>query len=71
MLLASVTGDLSLTGMQVNAEGDRVFSFYREQSDIQDMLTSAGFAIVQSEKIPSQENASIQSDDVIVLGKKQ
>jgi ubiquinone/menaquinone biosynthesis C-methylase UbiE len=71
MLLASVSGDPSLTGMQVNVEGDRVFSFYREQSDIERMLIAAGFEIVQSEKIPSPENASIQSNDVIILGKKQ
>lgn len=70
LLLATVAGDPSLSGFQVNAEGDGVFSFYREQPHVQDLIREAGFALVLSARIPSPANASFQSSDLVLIGRR-
>lgn len=71
ILLATVAGDPALTGPQVNAAGDRVFSFYRKQADIERLILDVGFEVVHSATIPSPANASVQSNDVVVLGTRK
>jgi ubiquinone/menaquinone biosynthesis C-methylase UbiE len=71
LLVASVAGDPKLTGIQSNASGDRVFSFYRWQADIELLLRYAGFETAHSAVIPSPTNASVQSNDVVVLAMRK
>lgn len=71
MLLATVAGDPGLSGAQVNAEGDKVFNFYRQQAEIEQMLANAGFQVTHATTLPSPANASVRSNDVLVLCERQ
>lgn len=70
LLLATVAGEPERSGMQVNAAGDRVHSFFRRQADIGSLVQTAGFMLAQSETIASPANASLQSEDVVLLAKR-
>lgn len=71
LLLATVAGDPANTGVQTNAAGDRVFSFFRRQADIEKMIADAGFDVTYSAVMPSPANASFQSEDVVVMAKRK
>ena len=71
LLLATVAGDPALTGVQVNTAGDRVFSFYRQKADIERLILEAGFGVVHAAAIKSPANASVQSKDIVVIGKRK
>lgn len=70
LLLATVAGEPERSGVQTNAAGDRVFSFYRRQADIEHLMRQAGFELIHASVIPSPANATVQSSDVVLLARK-
>jgi ubiquinone/menaquinone biosynthesis C-methylase UbiE len=70
LLLATVAGEPERSGLQVNAAGDRVFSFLRLRAEIESLVRQAGFTLVQSGTIPSPANASLQSEDVVIMARR-
>lgn len=70
LLLATVAGDPERSGPQTTASGDRVTSFYRRQPEVEGLVKNAGFKLLNSETIPSPANASVQSEDLVVLAKR-
>ncbi len=69
LLLSTVAGDAANSGVQTNAAGDSVVSFFRAESEIQHMVARAGFELLFSQRIASPANASQISDDVVLLAK--
>lgn len=70
LLLSSVTGDGPEPTMSVGEQGTRVVTYLRTPADIQEMVTQAGFAVLSSHCVPSPENASVQTTDVVLLARK-
>lgn len=70
LLLSSVAGDAALSGVQVNASGDRVHSFYRSADQITQMLRAAGFQILEHAVIASPASASLKTEDVVLLARR-
>lgn len=70
LLLSSVAGDAALSGVQVNASGDRVHSFYRSADQIVQMVRAAGFLILEQAVIASPASASQQTEDVVLLARR-
>jgi ubiquinone/menaquinone biosynthesis C-methylase UbiE len=71
LLVATVAGDPAKTGPQTNTAGDRVFSFYRPRGDIERLVQNAGFGLAYSTLIASPANASVQSNDVVILAERK
>lgn len=70
LLLASVAGDPSLSGVQTNKSRDQVFSFFRRPSEITAMVASSGFEVISASKVDSPANASINTTDSIVIARR-
>lgn len=70
LLLATVAGDPALTGVHTDESGRRVRSFFRRPRDIEAMVVSAGFVVIDRAIVPSPANATVASHDSIVLARK-
>ena len=70
LLLATVAGDPTLTGAQINAKGQRVFSFYRRSTAVEALMRGAGFLIEKTHLLTSPANASLRTEDVLVQAKR-
>lgn len=69
LLLSTVAGDAANNGVQTNAAGDSVISFFRSQAEINHLLASAGFDLLLSETVASPANASQISQDLVLLAR--
>lgn len=54
-----------------NSAGDTVFLNYHEVAYITDVLTTGGCAVVNISRMPSPSNASVQTNDVVLVAVKK
>jgi len=69
LYLSSITGDPAHSG-DAGINGHRLHTFYRSAEDILARIRDAGFHLQFSEIIPSPANASLPTQDLVLIAKR-
>lgn len=67
LLLATITGEPSNTGYQVNNSGDRVYMVYRPPNAVRALIESSGFDCLIFDNVDSPDNSTQKTNDIVAL----
>ncbi|MDM4767095.1 bifunctional GNAT family N-acetyltransferase/class I SAM-dependent methyltransferase [Pelomonas sp. SE-A7] len=67
LLLSTVTGSEPAERVETSASGDRMFTAWRTPEQVQALVTAAGFEIVEAELLASPANASLATQDLVLI----
>ncbi|MGV8934253.1 MAG: class I SAM-dependent methyltransferase [Gallionellaceae bacterium] len=69
LLLTMITGTSAREGYEASSSGERVYMVYRTPLEVRSLLASYGYSIEFEEIMTSPANASVQTNDMILLAR--
>jgi ubiquinone/menaquinone biosynthesis C-methylase UbiE len=69
LLLTTITGTSASEGYELSSSGERVYMVYRTPLEVRSLLASYGYSIEFEEIVTSPSNASVQTNDMILVAR--